>query len=92
MTRNGEPIWRYAISKPVQTGIGIEPLMDGLVPEFECREAAVYCHYRPNEFEQLPAGERAMCVAQYRLSRLVDLHSQDAVQSKMDRMAKARQR
>lgn len=92
MTRDGKPIWRVNISKPVPTGIDIEPLMEGLVPEYESREAAVYCHYRPNEYAELPHYERALCVAQYRISKLMALHSQDAVNSKMDRMARAKGR
>ena len=92
MTRNGRDIWQYGISRPVQTGINIEPLVDGAVPEYEAREAAVYCHYTPVAFAELPYHEKALCIAQYRISRLVELQRQDAVNTKMDIMSRQRRR
>lgn len=53
--------------------------MAGLVPEYEAREAAVYCNYKPKEFYELDWWEKASCVAQYRLHRIVEMHAQDAV-------------
>ena len=43
----------------------------------------IYSHYNPHEWEVLEPGERAEAVAFYRLSRLVNLHEQDAVNSAM---------
>lgn len=78
MERNGEPIWDYNLSQGVETGISYG-LDLGYVSEFEEREAAVYCNYSPVEFYGLPLEERARCVAQWRLRRLVDNHIEDAV-------------
>ncbi len=54
------------------------------MPEFEEREAAVYCRYSPREFYDLPIEERARCVAQYRMHRLVETHAEDAVSRHLD--------
>lgn len=73
----------------METGIDIEPLAEGMAPEFECREAAVYCRYTPREFwSDLDRRERAMCVAQYRLHRLIEAHGEDAVSAAVDRQSR----
>jgi hypothetical protein len=59
-----------------------------MVPDFEAREAAVYCNYNPSEFELLPVEERATCVAQYRLHQLTEHHAQDAVMAAAERAAR----
>jgi len=90
--RNGIPIWEHGVKHSVRTGIEYEPLIDGCVPEFEEREAAVYCHYSPLEFRELAVEERARTVAQYRLSRLVALHAEDAVNRKTEEVSRKRGR
>ena len=59
--------------------------MEGWAPEFEIREAAVYCNYTPDGFRRLDWWERACCVAQYRLHQMVELHSSDAVNAAAER-------
>ncbi len=62
-----------------------------IVPDFEAREAAVYCHYQPGaEFESLPLEEQARCVAQYRLHNIIENHVQDAVSAEAERQSKRR--
>jgi len=56
-----------------------------MVPDLELRESAVYCHYTPVEFTDLPWQERAACVAQYRLHRLIEMHMQDAINEASER-------
>jgi hypothetical protein len=91
--RNGTLIWLHDVRKPVDTGIEFCSDLDGLVSDFEAHEAAVYCHYTPSQFQRLSHDERAQVVAQYRLHRLVELHSDDAVNRKVDQeMAKNRRR
>lgn len=86
MTRYGALITRHAIRRPIDTGIEYgKPLADGWVAEFEVREAAVYCNYTPAQFAEMDWWERARCVAQYRLHRLVELHAQDAQGAAIDR-------
>lgn len=93
MYRHGALIWLHDVGKPVDTGIEFCSDLDGLVSDFEAREAAVYCHYTPRQFEGLAHEDRARTVAQYRLHRLVELHSDDAVNRKVDmEMAKSRRR
>lgn len=72
------PIESYGIKHPVRTGITYGVLIDGCVPEYEEREAAVYCNYTPMAFRELPVEERARCVAQMRLHYIVTNNIEDA--------------
>lgn len=58
-------------------GISIIPV----VPEYEAREAAVYCHYNYTEFLELDPFERAKCVAQYREHFRIEANMSDAAES-----------
>ena len=96
MSRNGEPIESIEIKDLVYTGIDMEPLLPGLVPLYEEREAAFYCNYSWREWQQLEPYERAENVAHFRLKRLIDLHNADAMnvasaqrQRRADMMAQA---
>ena len=88
MTRNGIPIWEHGVRRPVSTGIEFDPEIPDCVPQYEVREAAVYCRYNPMEFYDLPWQERAMAVAQYRIRRWVDLNADDAVQAASEAAAR----
>lgn len=90
MTRNGSPIWEHSLAHRVSTGIDYEVLLPDCVPIFEEREAAVYCGYNPTEWRGLDVGERAACVAQYRLHYLIETHSQDAVNKAVEQQQKRR--
>lgn len=85
VTRNGEPIQNVEVRDTVDPGISYDPLLPGLVPLFEEREAAVFSHYNWIEWQELPVGERAMAVAHLRLRKLIDLHGSDAVQRDAER-------
>lgn len=62
---------------------------DGItVPEFECREAAVYGHYNWTEWAELDHLDRAGAVAQYRLHHMIESHVQD--ESRKDSERKSR--
>src|SRR3990167_10669323 len=76
--RDGVPIESYGIRHPVRTGITYGVFIDGYVPEYEEREAAVYCNYTPTAFRELPVEERARCVAQFRLHHIVSNNIEDA--------------
>ena len=86
MTRDGLPIESAAIAHAVRTDIEFEAKIPGCVPEYEEREAAVYCNYTPTEFRELPVWERGRAVAQYRLHKLVEVNMQDAVNRAEERM------
>ena len=53
----------------------------GLVPDYEMREAAVYCNYNLTEWDSLTGDEKAFCVAQYRIHNLIDAHVNEAVRA-----------
>ncbi len=90
MERNGIPIWEHSLKHSVETGITFGTVAPEIVPEFEAREAAVYCHYNPREFEGLPIDEQARAVAQYRLHNIVENHVQDAMSAEAERLSKRR--
>lgn len=50
-----------------------------MVPEIEEREAAKFNGYTWRTWQDLPRRERVDNVAYFRLSRLIDLHREDAV-------------
>lgn len=90
--RSGTDIRRCSVKNAVRTEIEIVSEIEGWVSELELREAAVYCHYTPERFFELPWRERAASVAQYRLHRLIELHSEDAVNRKVEQEMKKRRR
>lgn len=49
---------------------------DGIVPEYECREVALFSHMSYTEFLQLDWQERVKIIAHKRLSALIDQHYQ----------------
>ena len=63
----------------MKTGIQYRPPIPGMVPEIEERHAARFGGYRWREWLELPRSERINGVAAYRLDRLVEIHSQDAL-------------
>lgn len=85
MTRQGLPIEQVSIRDAITTGIAMEPLLPGLVPFYEEREAAVYGHYSWVEWRTLEPEERAFAVAQYRMHYLIEMHHSDAVNTAMER-------
>lgn len=61
--------------------------MPGLVPEFECREAAVYVHVPWSDWIELDAMERAYAVAHYRMQLLIRAHVDDAAHKASEKAA-----
>lgn len=47
---------------------------EGVVAEFECREAALFANYNWTEFLALSWREKAATVAHYRLHNLIEAH------------------
>jgi hypothetical protein len=66
--------------------------MPGTVPEYEERETARFLRYHWSDWQRLPMRERAMGVAQHRLSRLIALHESDALNEEMERRSRRAQR
>ena len=60
-------------------------LIPGLVPEVEERDAARFNGDTWSDWRELPYDGRVTGVAYYRLSRLVDMHREEAVSSEMKR-------
>jgi hypothetical protein len=50
-----------------------------VVPEYEIREAALYCGYTLVEFEDIDYEEKCLAVAQYRMHALIESHVSDAI-------------
>lgn len=50
------------------------PHEEGIIAEFECREAAVFAHLSYPAFEALSWREKANTIAFFRLHRLIEGH------------------
>lgn len=49
------------------------------MPEYEAREAMVYCNYNMIEWMQVEPAERAKAVAQYRSNSLIEANVSNAI-------------
>lgn len=66
-----------------------DPRMElGLVAEFEEREAAKAAFVAWDSYTAMAPSERAAIVAHYRVSRLVEMHANDAAQDDIERRSK----
>ncbi len=75
------------------TGIRYRPPIPGMVSEYEERHAAKWGGYRWHDWRALEREDRVHGVAHYRLDRLVENHSNDAVsQAGKDRAVAGRSR
>ena len=63
----------------VQTGIRHRMTIPGIVPEIDERDAARFSGYTWSEWDALPYDERAGAVAYHRVSRLIEMHVNEAV-------------
>lgn len=78
MTRNRTPLREYGLTQKVNAGIAIAS-EHGEVPDYEAREAMIYCNYNMLEWMQIDWTERARAVAQYRTHSLIEAHVSDAI-------------
>jgi len=79
MTRAGIPLREYLLAKKFDAGIQIVKRLEYEVPEFECREAAVFVHVSWKTWtEEMDGWERACAVAHYRTSLSLKAHIDDA--------------
>ncbi len=85
VTRHGEPILDLLPSQIVQTGVRYNALIPGLVPEIEERDAARFNGSPWFDWRKQPYDERVTGVAYYRLSRIVEMHREEAVSTEMKR-------
>lgn len=60
------PINKYPLRREIPIDLAYVRVHPRIVPEFECREAAVFCHYTWMEYMELPDYEQAACVAHHR--------------------------
>lgn len=67
----------------MRTGISLEPPVEGLVGEFEEREAARFGLVAWRQWVRLPYRERVAGVAHYRLFHLIEAHSADAIDQEL---------
>jgi hypothetical protein len=87
--RHGERITEVPLRKQVATGIQVIAPVEGVVPEFEEREASLFCGYTWREWLLLSRPERAAGIAHFRGHHLLEAHSNDAITAHMERQAKA---
>lgn len=91
MTRSGLPLREYHLAKKFDADIKITKQLPGEVPEFECREAAVFVHVSWQQWvDNMDGWERAKAVAHYRVSLALKAHVEDAAERAANRK-KARQ-
>ena len=83
--RDGELISEAPLRKVVHTGIGFEPVLPGLVPEIEEREACLFSGYTWHDWQELSKAERTDGVAHFRLHHLMELHKAEAVEDAAER-------
>ena len=78
--RFGLPIDEVYVKRKFDPGIAVETT-EGLVSEYEEREAAVYSGYTWREWLDLHWYDRASCIAHHRLHNTIELHVSDAAES-----------
>lgn len=75
------PLRDYHLAKKFDADINIQRRFEGEVPEYECREAAVYVHVSWFEWTTNMNGwERACAVAHYRTHLSLEAHVSDAAE------------
>lgn len=78
----------------MRTGIQQTALLEGLVPEVEEREAAIFNGYTWKEWLEFdlldPEGRwhRASGIAHYRAHHLIEMHTEEAVNDEIERRSK----
>lgn len=80
-------LYEYYLPKQINVGLSFESTL-GCVPEYECREVAVYSHCPWHVWVELDYFDRALAVAHYRIHHLIETHVHDAV----DKASKRKQR
>ena len=80
----GRPIQEVTLPKRIDSGI-VQIGTEGLVPEYEEREAAVYAQYTPMQWSALDWAERALTVAQYRCHFVIEALLHEAADRAADR-------
>lgn len=77
----GVPLRDYLLAKKFDAGIEVHRTVQGAVPEFECREAAVYVHVSWRAWtEEMDGYERSCAVAHYRSQLALRAHVEDAAE------------
>lgn len=74
-----EPINKYHLIDEIGIDIAYHKIHPCVVAEYEAREAAVFGNYTWKEFNELELGEKAMCIAHYRMHHKIDAVVQQEV-------------
>ncbi len=83
VTRHGEPILDLLPSQTVNSGVSYNALIPGMVAEIEERDSSRFNGYTWAEWRKLSYDERVTGVAYYRLSRVIEMHKEDAVATEL---------
>ncbi len=84
-------ILRLPPRRGVETGIRYEGLLPGLVAEIEERDAAKDCGVSWIQYRDMEYAEQVKLVAYYRVSRIVDMHKDEAVNDASERKTRLAQ-
>lgn len=83
--RHNQPLLSYPLSNKVNSGIS-QQSTQGLVTEYECREACIFGNYNWTTWlDSLTEEERAKTVAHYRLHASIEANVADAHAKHMER-------
>lgn len=81
MTKDGLPIKLFELPERIDTGIESGAL-EGVVADYDAREAARFSGYSWNEWLKIHYMERAQAVAYYRLHYRIEAFVQKATEAK----------
>lgn len=84
-------ILRIPPKRGVETGIRYEGLLPGLVAEIEERDAAKNCGVSWVDYRDMEYVEQVKLIAYYRVSRIVDMHKDEAVNDASERKSRLAQ-
>ncbi len=88
MTRLGVNIVEYLPKYVINAGINYKPAFPGMVSDYEEYKAMLWGHMNIIEWREADSKTREMCVAAYRVQRLIALAENDAQQRKAEQDAK----
>lgn len=78
--RDQKSILEHRIRKEINIDIRYQSWHPLVVSEYETREAAVFCNYTWDEFNEiLTAQERAICVAHFRMKGIIEANVNEIV-------------
>lgn len=89
MKRHGAKIHKYRLKDALKTGIDVESLIPGLIPEFFERSACKSAGYRYDlEWQEMTMQQKAAVIAHYTLENIIENHVKAAENDAIERRSK----